>query len=66
MTALRYTLHGFDFGAAHVEATTDIDGRVVVTLYTDFGKRVEVYVSPKGRFVSVRNRGVGPVSGVDA
>lgn len=55
---LERTEFGFDFGALHVEATTSIQGRAVVTLWTDEGIRIEVRCSPKGRFASIQNKGL--------
>lgn len=48
------TDYGFTFGAAEVERSASFDdGSVAITVKTEAGRSVRVYVSPKGRSVRV-------------
>ena len=48
------TQYGFRFGAARFECTIELpDGRVVVTVTTDTGRKLDIYVSRTGRSLRV-------------
>lgn len=65
MSILERITHGFRFGAARVEATASVRRRAadagehtIVTVTTDGGVKLDVYISPTGRSVRVyRSRG---------
>lgn len=58
-SGLRLTqeLHGFTWGPCNVTRTMEIDGRVVLTITTDTGQSLDVYVSRTGRSVRVFKNG---------
>jgi hypothetical protein len=53
------TLHGFNFGAAIVEATAEFPEHTVITIRTEAGRRLEVYCSKRGRSLRVFIPGKG-------
>lgn len=59
MAVLRYTLHGFQFGAMTVEATASVGDRTIASVKTNGGVTLEIYCSPTGRSVRVFRKGHG-------
>lgn len=51
------TPYGFQWGPALVERRMAVEGRVCVSVTTDTGRRVDVYVSRTGRSVRVFENG---------
>lgn len=45
--------YGFAWGPVEVERTASIDGQACLTIRTDAGKSISVYVSPTGRSLRV-------------
>lgn len=50
------TEYGFTWGAAEVTRLFEIDGRVSFQVTTEAGRRIEIYVSPKGQRIRVFNK----------
>lgn len=51
------TRYGFKWGPAQVERLASHEGSVVLSLLTDTGRRLQLYVSPTGRSVRIYERG---------
>ncbi len=58
--------YGFAWGPLNVVRYAEIDGRVVLGLETDTGRRFEVYVSPTGRSLRVFEKGHGELVRAEA
>jgi hypothetical protein len=54
--------YGFAWGPVYVQRTTEIDGRVVLTVTTDTGQSIDIYVSRTGRSLRVFKKGHGELT----
>jgi hypothetical protein len=55
-------LHGFAWGPVEVRRTMSINGRVLITIQTDAGQSIDVYVSKTGRSLRIFKKGQGELT----
>lgn len=54
----RDTKYGFQWGPATIERTAEVPEGIVMSLKTDAGKYLQIYVSAKGRSVRIHEGNV--------
>lgn len=54
---LTHTVFGFKWGPALVQRITEFDRGVVFSIETDAGRRLQVFVSAKGRSIQIHEDG---------